>query len=61
MQQLRQLCLRTAGVVTQRMDEIDFRCANALFPQCQQDQLFCLARNFCDFPSGTVHKNTPII
>ena len=44
-QQLGQRRLGATGVMAQRVDQVDLRRANALFPQGKQYQLLCLAGN----------------
>ena len=46
--------------VAARMDEVDLRCADALFPQGQQDEFLCFPRDFCDFPFGDIHMCTSV-
>ena len=59
MQQIGQGRLGAAGVVAQGVDQVDFRRAHALFPQGAEDEFFGLARNFCDFSFGNVHRRLP--
>ena len=59
-QQLGQRRLGAAGVMAQRVDQVDLRRANALFPQGKQYQLLCLAGNFGNFAFGNIHSRLRI-
>ena len=56
MQKLGERSLRAAGMVAQRVDQIDLRRADALLAQREQHQLFRLARDLGDFPFRNVHR-----
>lgn len=59
MENLRQLRLRAAGLMTQCMDQIDLRRSNARFPQGQQNQLLRFPGNLRDFSSCDIHNFLP--
>ena len=59
-QQFRQRRLCAAGMMAQRVNQVDFRRADALFPQGQQDEFLCFPRDFCDFPFGDIHMCTSV-
>lgn len=54
-QNFRKLCLCAAGIVPQRMNQIDLCRTNAFFPQREKYKLFRFSGNFCNFPFGNVH------
>ena len=56
MQNLRELCLRAAGIVPQRMDQIDLRRADPLCAQHAQNQLLRLACDLRNLPFRSVHR-----
>ena len=55
MQNFRQLCLRAARIVPQRVDQIDLRRADPILAQGKQNQFFRLPGDFGNFPFGNVH------
>ena len=59
-QQFRQRRLCAAGMVPQRVNQINFCRADALFAQGQQDEFLCFPRDFCDFPFGDIHMCTSV-
>ena len=55
-QKLRERGLRAAGVMAQRVDQIDLCRADALLPQREQHQLLRFPRDLGDLPFRNVHR-----